>query len=105
MASTEIERPIYQGTGLKFTLDIECEGFSMDTDDFEVIIKNESNKKVTITKAEMILTENDKYLFTLDTQELGTGTYYATTIARVPDEDFSDGIRIEVIKQVLCKVE
>lgn len=102
---TEIttERPIYLGTELKFALEIEAEGFDMLEDDFKVIINN-MQKSVVIEKGEMILTENDEFLFTLPTETLGTGDYYLTTVAQVPDADFDDGYRQEVQKTFLCKV-
>lgn len=102
MADVET-RTIYQGTELKFLLEITSEGFSMVDDDFKVVIKNIKNEKV-IRKDEMLLTDNDEYIFTVDTAELGTGEYWITTIAYVPDTDFDDGIRTEVQKQLLCVV-
>ena len=98
-----VRRTIYQGTELKFTLDIQSDGFSMADDDFKVVIKN-TKKSVTISKAEMILDENENYLFTVDTGFMGTGEYWITTIAYVPDDDFDDGLRTEVQKQLLCVV-
>ena len=98
-----VRRTIYQGTELKFTLNIQSEGFSMADDDFKVVIKN-TKKSVTIPKADMILDENENYLFTVDTGFMGTGEYWITTIAYVPDDDFDDGLRTEVQKQLLCVV-
>jgi hypothetical protein len=100
---TVISRPIYQGTELKFSLDIEIEGFSMFDDDFKVAIKN-TKTLVEIPKEEMILTDDDKFLFTIDTKEIGTGDYYIFVTAYVPDDDFDDGFRTEVQKQLLCIV-
>ena len=96
-------RTIYQGTELKFTLDIQSDGFSMADDDFKVVIKN-TKKSVEIPKNEMILTENEDYLFTVDTGFMGTGEYWLIVYAYVPDDDFDDGIRTEVQKQLLCVV-
>lgn len=98
------QKPIYQGTDLKFQIDIVTEGFDMDADDFKVVIKNGSKSEKVITKGEMLVTENDKYLFTLNTAELGTGEYVISTFAYVPDSDFDSGIRTEVTKQTLCVV-
>ena len=99
----EVTRPIYKGTELKFQLEITADGFSMQDDDFKVVIKNIKNEK-EIRKEEMILTDDERYLFTIDTGELGTGEYWLTTIAYVPDDDFDDGLRTEVRKQLLCVV-
>lgn len=98
-----IQRTIYQGTELKFALDIDIEGFSMDSDDFKVTIKN-TKSEITIPKSEMLLTENDEWLFTVDTAQMGTGDYYVIVTAYVPDTDFEDGLRTEVQKQLLCVV-
>lgn len=100
-----IFRPIYLGTELKFSLDIQVEGFDMLDDDFKIIVKTANTKRVVeITKGEMILTDEDVFLFTIDTAILGTGEYYITTFAYVPDEDFDDGLRTEVHKKLLCEV-
>lgn len=94
----------FVGTELKFQLDIEAEGFSMADDDFKVIISN-YNKRKEIKKEDMKLDDNENYLFTVDTAYFGSGEYLITIIAYVPDEDFDDGIRTEVQKQVLCQVK
>lgn len=95
---------IFVGTELKFQLIIESDGFSMADDDFKVIISN-YNKRKEIKKEDMKLDDNENYLFTVDTAYFGSGEYIATIIAYVPDEDFDDGIRTEVQKQVLCRVK
>ena len=99
------EKKIYQGTELKFQLDIESVGFSMINDDFKVVVKNKNTQQsVVILKSDMIITQEEKFLFTIDTSVLGIGTYIITTTAYVPDEDFKDGYRTEVQKQTLCQV-
>lgn len=97
-----VSKRIYKGTELKFFLDIQCAGFSMAEDDFKVIVKGK--ERVEIEKKDMALTGEGKYLFTVDTGILGSGEYWLTVIAYVPDEDFDDGIRTEVQKIQLCKV-
>ena len=101
--ANEVTKPIYQGTELKFLLDIESEGFVMADDDFYIVIKNMKNEK-TIRKEEMLVAEEDKYLFTVDTAELGTGDYWLMVVAYVADSDFDDGLRTEVQKLKLCTV-
>ena len=103
--NVNVQRSIYLGTELKFALSIESEGFSMETDDFKVVVKSTKKKKeIVITKEEMLIDENEKYLFLIDTEELGIGEYWIYVYAYVPDEDFPDGIRTEVQKQQLCTV-
>lgn len=102
MANDTIKK-IYLGTELKFQVDIESDGFSMADDDFNVVIKNKKIEK-TIKKEDMLVTAEEKYIFTLDTAEFGAGEYIIITTAYVPDEDFDDGLRTEVTKQTLCVV-
>ena len=61
MAVVDEVRPIYVGTKLKYTVDIQSEGFSMADDDFAVVIKTTRNEK-TITKADMKITAGEEYL-------------------------------------------
>lgn len=104
-AVTQGRSQIFQGTELKFSLDIQIEGFSMVDDDFFIVIRNGVGKSVTIQKSAMLLQEDEKFLFTVDTEELGTGKYTIITTAFVPDGDFEDGLRTEVDKRTLCEVE
>ena len=102
MAELE-KRMIYQGTELKFLLDITSMGFNMVDDDFFIVVKNMKGS-ITIPKEDMVLTEDDKFIFTVNTATLGTGDYYVIVTAQVPDEDFDDGFRQEVQKALLCTV-
>lgn len=99
----ELRRTIFQGTELKFSLEIESDGFSMQDDDFKVVIKNMKHEK-EIRKEDMLLDGEEHYIFTIDTAEFGTGDYWALVYAYVPDADFDDGIRTEVQKSKLCTV-
>ena len=93
----------FAGTDLKYLLEIEAEGFSMQDNDFKIVIHtNRGNKE--IKKEDMRLTEDEEFIFTVNTKELGAGEYILETIAYVPDDDFDSGIRTEVQKQLLCVV-
>lgn len=97
-------RAIFKGTQLKLFLNIEAEGFDIVRDDFSVMIKTIRATKV-IEKSEMKISEEERYFFTIDTGELGTGEYIAYVTAYIPDEDFDEGIRREVIKLPLWTVQ
>ena len=99
----EIKRTIFQGTELKFGVEITSEGFSMQDDDFKVVVKNMKHEK-EIRKEDMLVDGEDNYIFTLDTSEFGTGDYWAFVYAYVPDADFDDGLRTEIQKIKLCTV-
>ena len=105
--NTDYEKAItFKGTDLKYLLKIESEGFSMDDDDFKVILRNSfGTKKVEIEKSQMLKSGDDGYIFTFSTDDVGTNEIIMTTIAYVPDSDFDDGIRTEVERFVLCIIK
>lgn len=99
------EQPVYEGQGMKFALDIASPGFSMDDDDFELEVSNESNgRKLKIAKTDMLVRDDGTYIFTVDTNKTGRGRLVLTTTAYVPDTDFDGGIRVEIDKKELCRV-
>ena len=59
MAVVDEVRRIYVGTKLKYTVDIQSEGFSMADNDFAVVIKTTRNEK-TITKDDMKITAGEE---------------------------------------------
>lgn len=97
-------RKVFKGTEMKFILSIESVGFNMVDDEFSVELST-MRKKIVIPKSDMILDEQDRFIFTFDTAELGTGDVTMKTIAYVPDEDFKDGFRTEVDQIKICKIE
>ena len=103
MADTMKRNGIYDGTDKKFFLTINTPGFSMDDDDFEVIIYSKSRNK-TIKKEKLLRTDEGKWLVTYNTGEIGVGEHWIKITAYVPDTDFDDGIRTEVIKKYLWNV-
>lgn len=95
---------IYSGTDLKFAVNIESPGFSMDDDDFTVDLVN-GRRKLTLEKSDMVNGEDGNWYLCFDSSELGTGDIYIIVYAHVPDDDFDDGIRTEVYKDILCHIE
>ena len=105
--NTDCEKTItFKGTDLKYLLKIESEVFSMDDNDFKVILRNSfGTKKVDIEKRQMLKSGDDGYIFTFSTNDVGTSEIIMTTIAYVPDSDFEDGVRTEVERFVLCIIK
>lgn len=97
-----MERP-FLGTELKYVIEIESPGFSMDSDDFEVILEC-GDSSLHIPKSDMVQDEDGKWYLCFDTKSLGTGLLRATIIAHVPDDDFPDSIRDEVDKCVIANI-
>ena len=99
-------RPAYIGQGLKFALEITSPGFSMEDDDFEVEIMNRmTGKSLKIAKTDMLVQDDGTFVLAFKSGDLGIGELVLTTTAYVPDTDFEDGIRVEIDKKLLCKVE
>lgn len=95
------------GTGLKFAVTITAEGFSQDDDDWKVVFQCGRNS-VELTKADMSISEDNgnlTYIANVDTSLLGTGDLSVITYAYVPDEDWDDGVRVEVDKQNILHIK
>ncbi len=86
---------IYYGSTPKFSLEIVGDGFSMNTDDFEIVLKG-SKGSVRIGKKDTFQDDDGNFYFFFDTRELGVGKVKAVVTARVPDRDMPRGIRSEV---------
>lgn len=95
---------IYEGSDLKFALNIECEGFSMDEDDFHVVLVN-GCKRLLISKEDMSRSEDGTWFLCFNSENIGHGTITMIVYANVPDDDFDDGERTEIYKTELCKIE
>ena len=97
---------IWQGSDLKFLVEITAEGFDIDNDNYTIVLKRGA-KEVTINKSDIIVDDDEHFLCVTKEQlaELGTGDIYIVTYAEVPDPDFVEtNIRREVDKQLLCTI-
>ena len=94
---------IYTGTDLKFSIDIKSSGFSMDNDDFEVVLVN-GRRKVTLAKDDLVHGD-DGWFLCFNSADLGAGDITMIVYAHVPDDDFDDGVRTEVYKDIICHIE
>lgn len=97
---------IYVGTDLKIKIDIECEGFDMNRDDFSVDVKrsNMGGKIWHVDKKDMVHDDDGWYIL-LPTRLLGVGLFYAVVVAQVPDDDWESGLRQEVQVLPLFNIE
>ena len=68
--------------------------------DFDVVVYNDDkkDKKKDYTKKDCILTDEMDYVVLIDSDELGVGTYMVKLTVYIPDTDFPDGKRKEVIR-------
>lgn len=99
-----MQEQVFVGTKLKFAITISSPGFDINEDDFTVDIRRGS-KSIHFEKDDLVVDEHDQYYVCFDTAELGSGLIEAIITAFVPDDDFDDGIRTEVVKLTLLSAK
>ena len=87
------------GTELKLNVGMDpIAGIHLADIDFEVkIFSHKRTGSVTIGKDAAKKIDEDNYIVCVDTKLIGTGRYYMTFTAYIPDMDFPDGLRTEVV--------
>ena len=86
------------GTEVKLNIHIEPIGdITMDDYDFEVEIYCLPNKSIKATKTDMIKVDSNNYIVLVDTTKVGAGGLKCKVIAKLPDGDFPDNTRTEVV--------
>lgn len=89
---------IFLGTELKLNINIEpIDNTSMDDYDFTVDVYCSPQKSITITKKDAIRIDENNYIILVDTTQLGTGNIKCKVTAYIPDPDFKDQERTEVV--------
>lgn len=97
MASTINESP-FIGTELKLNIHIEPIGdTTMDDYNFEVEVYCSPKRPIIIPKANAIRIDSDNYVVLVDTNVVGAGDLKCKVTAQVPDGDFPDQLRTEVV--------
>lgn len=105
----------FNTSDLKYLLEINAVGFSMDTDDFDVVLKRGS-KTLIFNKADLVVEpytvvennitiEKNHYYVCFPSDYFGPGDVTVVITARVPDTDFEAGYRREVDKFNLVNVK
>lgn len=90
----------YDGTDLKILVEMTATGFDMDTDDWSVGIKCGNKVVKKIPKEEAVKTE-EGWFVCVRAADLKPGQVEVIGYAKIPDDDFDDGIRNEVEKDKL----
>lgn len=97
MAIMKNESP-FIGTELKLNINIEPIGeVTMDDFDFEVEVYCSIKRVITIQKKDAIRVDQNNYMVLVDTSETGAGDLKCKVTAHIPDGDFNDGLRTEVV--------
>lgn len=94
---------VFVGTELKFKVEIQAAGFSMERDNFTVTIRRRSHE-LLFKKEDLVTDGEGGYYVCFDTAEFGPGLINAVVTAYVPDSDFPDGLRTEVLSMDLVIV-
>lgn len=86
------------GTQLKLNINIEAiNGVHMKDLDFSCKFYVDIEKAITINKDQMLYKDDDNYLAILDTTNVGIGRIRARITAQIPDTDFKNKLRTEII--------
>lgn len=89
---------IFIGTELKLNINIEPMGeVTMEDYDFEVEVYCSAKRVVVIPKSEAIKVDSNNYIVLVDTNVIGAGELKCKITAHVPDGDFADRERTEVV--------
>ena len=92
------ETNVFLGTELKLNLSIEPIGaLTMDDFDFSVELYCSAKRVFIVSKDKTLRVDENNYLILVDSEVLGQGELKCKVIASVPDDDFDDSIRTEVL--------
>lgn len=94
----------YKGGDYKFSIDIKVSGFSMERDDFTIVLIN-GKKKLTLHKRDLVRSESGVWYICFSSDDIGAGDVTIVVYAHVPDDDFKDGIRTEIFKDNFCHID
>lgn len=99
-----MNKTFYKGTELKFKVTLECPGFSMEEDDFELVIVS-GKTTMELKKEDLAVVGeegNKEYYAYVETDEFPTGNVKVIARVFVPDSEASEGIRQEIAVATLC---
>jgi hypothetical protein len=89
---------VFLGTELKLNINIEPIGtVTMEDYDFEVEVYCSAKKVIVIPKSEAIKVDGNNYIVLVDTNVIGAGELKCKITAYIPDGDFADRKRTEVV--------
>ena len=91
------EKP-FIGTELKLNIHIEpMDSLTMDDYDFEVEVYCSPKKTIVVKKESTIRIDENNYVVLVDTNIVGAGDLKCKFTAWIPDGDFPDSLRTEVV--------
>lgn len=94
-------QPVTLGSEEKVVFDAELpDTLTLQDVSFTATVYNcsEKDKSKTYQKEDCLVLEDGRYMVLIDTEELGIGMYMLRLDIQIPDADFPDGFRKEVVK-------
>lgn len=88
----------YSGQSTKHRFEIVSPGFNMDTDDWEGILAIASGQSVSLSNDDVVKDSEGNHYLCVTSEESWIGKSTLKITARVPDEAFNNGVRIEKFK-------
>lgn len=89
---------IYLGTELKLNVNIEpIGGITMDGYNWVAEVYCSPNRPTIIKKENAIRVDENNYILLVDTSICGSGALKCKITAEIPDSDFPDNLRTEVM--------
>lgn len=79
----------------KYAVNMEAEGFDMDTDDWTITVSRGPNKQVFDKTSASYDSGEGQWYILVDTDKLGAGQSYISFEAKIPDTDDESGYRWE----------
>lgn len=93
------ENKIVLGTELKLNIYIPPLGdLTALNYDFQVHFYCNPRKVKSFEKKDLVVIDDNNYIACLDSTEVGVGKLKCNMIAYIPDEDFDDGLRTEIVE-------
>jgi hypothetical protein len=94
----------YIGTDLKFAITLTADGFSMDDDNYSIVVVC-GDKRVEYNKSDIVTDGSGGHFLCIDTSQFSPGVVRMIVYADVPDAAFGDGTRREVASMDLCQIK
>lgn len=89
---------IFLGTELKLNVSIQPIGeITMDDYDFIVELYCSPKNSIIVEKKDAIRVDSNNYIVLVDSMVLGAGNIKCKVTSYIPDSDFDDGYRTEVV--------
>ena len=103
----------YKGDEIKFSIELQAQGFSMDDDDFDIEVRSSrggpvmrASKNASAEDGSLIIYESDGTWYGIvDTTDMTVGDLSVVATAHVPDAHANDGIRRQSDIKPLCSLK